>query len=225
VVVVETRSPRLGRDCRSRWRESNVETSAGVDPLPAAVGLDRDERCRGTVFRLAVRFGRGSATVSLPLLIASAVLTSCGNHNDEGSASAPTPTSRFALDTSSRPAGESDRTVIKTRIVGFTGRVLTGSILGSTVFCRGGTVRHARGNLEIGFPAVNVFSCPTGSLRIGFGPGPDQMDYTVQTSNWRVLGGSGSFVGATGEGTMQVKWEQAEAALGRETFRGVIVLP
>ncbi len=173
---------------------------------------------------LAVRLGRRSATLALALLIA-AVLTSCGNHNDAGIASAPTPSSRPALATSSPPTVDGERTVIKTRIVGFTGRVLTGSILGSAVFCRGGTLRHDRGNLEIGFPAVNVFNCPAGSLRIGFGPGPDQMDHAVQTSNWRVLGGTGSFVGATGEGTMRVKWEQGEAAIGRETFRGVIVLP
>ena len=60
-------------------------------------------------------------------------------------------------------------------------------MIGDLPFCPDGTVRHEDGNPDIGFPAVNVFECPDGQLRIGFGPGPDQMDSAVQTSYWKVL--------------------------------------
>lgn len=129
------------------------------------------------------------------------------------------------LDSSSPATLDGERIVIKTRIVGFTGKVRTGSVLGSAGFCPDGTVRHDRGNLQIGFPAVNVFNCQAGTLRIGFGPGPDQIDQAVQTSDWRVLDGTGSFAGATGEGTMRVKFDDAAAAIGHEVFIGVVVVP
>ena len=51
------------------------------------------------------------------------------------------------------------------------------------------------------------------------------MDQAVQTSDWRVLDGTGSFAGSTGEGTMRVKFEEGDAAIGQETFIGVVVVP
>jgi hypothetical protein len=58
-----------------------------------------------------------------------------------------------APDGVSPPTLDGEKIVIQTRIVGFTGKVLPVSVLGSAAFCSGGTVRHDRGNLEIGFPA------------------------------------------------------------------------
>jgi hypothetical protein len=194
-------------------RESNMDTSAGAECPPLAVtDLERNERYRTGFLALAVMF-------------AAACLTSCGNDNDEGRGSAQSIAPSPDVDSTSPPKLDGERIVIKTRIVGFTGKVLAGSVLGGAAFCRGGTVRHDHGSPEIGFPAVNVFNCQAGSLRIGFGPGPDQMDQAVQTSDWRVLDGTGSFAGSTGEGTMRVKFEDAEAAIGRETFTGVVVVP
>jgi hypothetical protein len=148
-------------------------------------------------------------------MVAAGGFSSCGNDRHAEGASAPT--------TAPSPVG--DKIVIKTRIVGFTGQVLEGSVLGGEAFCPGGTVRHEHGSLEIGFPAVNVLDCQAGSLRIGFGPGPDQMDQAVQTSDWRVLDGTEGFAGATGEGTMRVKFEDGDAAIGHETFTGVVDVP
>ena len=51
------------------------------------------------------------------------------------------------------------------------------------------------------------------------------MDQAVQTSDWRVLDGTGTFAGSTGEGTMRVKFEEGEAAIGHETFTGGVVVP
>ena len=157
-------------------------------------------------------------------MIAAVCLTSCGdaNHEDGGSAQtiAPSP----AVDDASSATPDGEKIVIKTRIVEFTGMVLTGSVLGGAAFCPGGTVRHDHGSPEIGFPAINVFSCQAGELSIGFGPGPDQMDQAVQTSDWRVLDGTGNSP-PTGEGTMRVKFEEGDAAIGQETFTGVVVVP
>jgi hypothetical protein len=158
-------------------------------------------------------------------MIAATCLTSCGNDNGEGSDSAPTVAPNPAVDNSSSPTLAGEEIVIKTRIVGFTGEVLTGSVIGGTAFCPGGTVRHEHGSPDIGFPAINVFTCAAGALRIGFGPGPDQMDQAVQTSDWRVLDGAGSFAGYTGEGTMRVEFDDADAAIGQETFIGEVVVP
>ena len=158
-------------------------------------------------------------------MIAVACLTSCDNDNDEASDSAPAIAPIPDVSNSSRPTLDGERIVIRTRIVGFTGKVLTGSVLGGAAFCPGGTVRHEHGSPDIGFPAINVFSCQAGSLRIGFGPGPDQMDQAVQTSDWRVLDGTGTFAGSTGEGTMRVKFEEGDAAMGHETFTGGVVVP
>jgi hypothetical protein len=184
-----------------------VHTSAGVGHTP---------------FAARVRSRPGS--LALAVMIAAACLTSCDDKT-EASGSAATIAPSPDLDNSSPPALDGENVVIKTRIVGFAGQVLPGSVLGAAAFCPGGTVRHEHGSPEIGFPAINVFNCQAGALRIGFGPGPDQMNQAVQTSDWRVLDGTGSFAGHTGEGTMRVKFEEGDAAIGRETFTGVVVAP
>jgi hypothetical protein len=200
-----------------------MNTSASVNYAPLAVtDLDCSERCRGTIFKLAARVRSRPGSLALAVMIAAACLTSCGNDNDEDSDSAPTIAP--VPDKSSRPTLDGERIVIKTRIVGFTGKVLTGSVIGGSAFCPGGTVRHEHGSPEIGFPAINVFNCQAGALRIGFGPGPDQMDQAEQTSDWRVLDGTGTFAGSTGEGTMRVRFEEGEAAIGHETFTGGVVV-
>jgi hypothetical protein len=192
-----------------------MNASAGVNYVPLAVtDLDRSERVRSRPGSLA-----------LAVMIAAACLTSCESDNDEDRGSAPTIAPIPDVDSSSRPALDGERIVIRTRIVGFTGKVLAGSVLGGAVFCPGGTVRHEHGSPEIGFPAINVFNCQAGALRIGFGPGPGQMDQVVQTSAWRVLDGTGTFAGSTGEGTMRVEFEEGAAAIGHETFTGGVVVP
>jgi hypothetical protein len=122
-------------------------------------------------------------------------------------------------------AGPRKRILVKTRITMFKGKVLAGSLLGDSPFCPGGTVRHEHGSPEVGFPAINVFHCTDGLLRIGFGPGPDQANNPVQTSSWEILDGSGRFAGMSGDGQMKVRWERQGASKGQETFTGQVVLP
>jgi hypothetical protein len=123
------------------------------------------------------------------------------------------------------PAGDGPPILIKTRVKGFAGDVLAGSVLGDSPFCPGGTVRHEHGSPDIGFPAVNVFRCPDGQLSIGFGPGPDQMDNSVQTSDWKILDGIGRFAGMSGDGQMIVRFDRAGSVRGEETFTGHVVVP
>jgi hypothetical protein len=115
--------------------------------------------------------------------------------------------------------------LVRTRITGFGGKVLAGSLLGERPFCPGGTVRHEHGSPEVGFPAVNVFRCSGGTLSIGFGPGPDQSGKRVQTSSWKILDGSGRLAGMTGHGQMEVRWDRRGATKGQETFDGKVGLP
>ena len=123
------------------------------------------------------------------------------------------------------PKGDREPILVKTRVRGFAGKVLPGSVVGDSPFCPGGTVRHEHGSPDIGFPAVNVFLCADGQLEIGFGPGPDQMNNVVQTSYWEVLDGRGSFAGTRGHGRMTVRFASLGSSRGEETFRGFVVVP
>lgn len=114
--------------------------------------------------------------------------------------------------------------LIRTRIDGFEGEVVSGSTIGDASFCPGGLVHHEHGSLEVGHPAVNVFDCPDGQLQIGFGPGPEQMDRAVQTSDWEVLEGSGRYADASGTGRMRVRFDRAGGSRGREVFTGEIAI-
>ena len=115
--------------------------------------------------------------------------------------------------------------VIKTRVTGFKGKVLQGSMIGDSRFCPDGAVRHDFGSPEIGFPAVNVFLCADGHLSIGFGAGPSQMNRALQTSDWKILDGTGRYAGMSGKGGMQVQWERVGGPTGEETFKGRVVAP
>jgi hypothetical protein len=156
--------------------------------------------------------------------VLAAGLTACGD--DGESEHGGTDVSDEAGTRLATPAGRSREPIlIKTRITGFKGEVLAGSTIGDARFCPGGSVRHERGSLEIGFPAINVFRCAHGQLRIGFGPGPDQMNRSVQTSYWEILDGSGRFAGIRGDGRMTVRFVRAGSSRGEETFRGHVVVP
>src|SRR4051812_372486 len=203
-----------------------MNTSAAVDHGPPAVSdLDPSERYGGSVSKFAARVRSRPGSIALAVMITAGCLSSCDPGNDEGGGVAPTIAPHSGVTSSAAPTGDRQEVLIRTRIAGFTGTVLTGSVIGDAAFCPDGTVRHEHGSPDIGFPAVNVFSCAAGTLRIGFGPGPEQMDQAVQTSKWRVLDGTGSFAGSTGEGTMRVRFTDRDAAIGQETFIGEVVVP
>jgi len=172
------------------------------------------------------KIGRHGRLLTIALTIAAAVLSGCGDDGGAEAGGGGTIAANTDTQLPTPPAdGQREPILIKTRIKMFTGEVLAGSVIGDSPFCPGGTVRHEHGSPEIGFPAVNVFGCPDGQLKIGFGPGPDQMNNAVQTSDWKILDGSGSFTGVSGHGHMTVRWERAGSSNGQEAFTGVIVLP
>jgi hypothetical protein len=158
--------------------------------------------------------------------IAATALTACGGDaDDDGEQARSTVAPVAQTPVTTTPAADRQPMLIKTRIKGFAGEVLAGSVIGDSPFCPGGTVRHDDGNPDIGWPAINVFFCADGQLKIGFGPGPDQMDKAVQTSSWKILEASGSLAGVSGDGQMTVRWEKAGSSKGEETFTGLVVVP
>ena len=171
---------------------------------------------------------RGCLTIALTL--AAIVLAACSGNDEDGGGTNPEPdvTSSDQDVSSKSPAPDSGHgkpILIKTQLTMPTAKVLAGSVIGDAPFCPGGTARDEHGSLEIGHPVLRTFRCPDGQLRIGFGPGPDQMNNTVQTSDWEVLDGSGRFTGASGTGQMIVQWPRVGASQGQETFVGMVAVP
>ena len=163
--------------------------------------------------------GLDGAALALAVVIVVVCLASCGNDGSDDNGSAAT----TAPSTEAGPVAE--KIVIKTHIEGFTGEVLAGSVLGDAPFCAGGTVRHEHGSPDIGFPAVNVLDCQGGSLRIGFGPGPSQMDQMVQTSDWAVLDGTGTSQGSPRRARCGSGSRTRRPRSGRRAFTGVVAVP
>lgn len=182
------------------------------------------------VRRLARRRGvnvmRARSAVAA-LAVAAASVTACsddaGTHATATTRATTTSSTGTTLTTS--PHGVRKTIVIKTQFVDFDGKVVGGSLIGDSAFCAGGTLHHESGSPEIGYPAINVFSCGDSQLKIGFGPGPDQMNNRIQTSGWKVLEGSGDFAGVAGSGQMKVEFPQVGASNGQETFTGTVVFP
>ena len=174
------------------------------------------------------------AVIPVVIAIALTSFSACrgADRNDHGSPSRTSPvvpkTSPAGSDPTPPAAGGGDPILVRTSVDGLagTGKVVAGSVLGDSAFCAHGTVRHEQGNPDIGFPAVNVFLCSDGQVKFGFGPGPEQMGNSVQTSDWKVLDGSGRFSGMTGRGQMIVQWsEKAGSDKGYETFTGTVPAP
>lgn len=124
------------------------------------------------------------------LAVAAVKLTACsddaGTHATATATTRATTTSSTGTTLTTSPHGVRKTIVIKTRFVDFNGKVVDGSLIGDSAFCAGGTLHHESGSPEIGYPAINVFSCGDSQLKSGFGPGPDQMNRRIQTSGWKV---------------------------------------
>ena len=109
--------------------------------------------------------------------------------------------------------------LIKTHATIPTGEVLSGSSIGDSPFCPGGTFSDKHGNDTIGL-VDRTFRCPDGSLRIGFTPGHPQG--RTQAGPWQVVSGTGAFEGLRGGGQMEIKYERGNSSEGRETFTGTV---
>ena len=98
------------------------------------------------------------------------------------------------------------------------GEVLSGSTIGDSAFCAGGSFADAAEPPPLDESVVRTFRCPDGTLTITFSPtGPG----LKQSGDWEVVRGLVSFEGLSGGGRMRGVLE-SEGGEGRETFTGTV---
>jgi hypothetical protein len=93
------------------------------------------------------------------------------------------------------------------------GKVVDGSVLGETPFCKGGT---SSGGSE-GATITSTFKCPGGTLKVQYAP---TQRSAVQSSQWTVVSGTGDYEGLTGGGFMVASFVGDNPDVGREVFTG-----
>ena len=84
------------------------------------------------------------------------------------------------------------------------GKVLAGSTIGDSPFCPGGKFGDRHGEPPLGL-VVKTIRCPGGHLTITFSPTQRSLK---QSSDWRVVKGSGRFEGLSGGGQMKAMRER-----------------
>jgi hypothetical protein len=102
-----------------------------------------------------------------------------------------------------------------------TGKVLSGSRIGDSAFCPGGTSSGSDPGPTGGWAHVVSYRCPDGRLKLGFNNEPAD-ENRVNRGDWAVTGGTGSFEGATGSGRLKVQWDDDSYRRGTETYTGTI---
>jgi hypothetical protein len=161
----------------------------------------------------------------MALILATVGLAACGggDGNETGAATTPGVDSEASAD----PAEGSEEILIETHVVfpeadtPVTGEVLDGSTIGDSPFCPGGTFRDRHGSEDPSVPPYGLvdrtYSCPDGTLRMGFSPG------VTQSGPWKIVSGTGAYEVLQGEGQMELKEEPGtDGSEGRETFTGTV---
>ena len=164
---------------------------------------------------------RAGLWLAMALTVAAIGLAACGDDDgDEGG----TTTGAEEAGTTAEKAGEP--ILIKTHVAfvedanakGETiGEVLPGSTIGDSAFCAGGRFSDRHGEPPLGL-VVKTFRCSGGRLTITFSPTDPSLK---QSSDWRVVKGSGRFEGLSGGGRMRAVFE-SKGGEGRETFTGTV---
>ena len=111
-----------------------------------------------------------------------------------------------------------DAILIETRISNarkHSGEVLDGSVIGESAFCPGGKTRGGGRGATI----TTTFHCPGGRLTVSFSPTQRSL---VQSSDWEIVRGTGSFKGLRGGGWMVAKFGSEDPPKGGETFTGTV---
>jgi hypothetical protein len=111
-----------------------------------------------------------------------------------------------------------DAILIETRIIdakAHMGEVLSGSLIGESAFCPGG---KSSGGSE-GAVITATFRCSDGSLKVSYSPIQHSL---VQGADWEVVGGTGSYEGLRGGGSMVARFGSKDPNVGRETFTGTV---
>jgi hypothetical protein len=111
-----------------------------------------------------------------------------------------------------------DAILIETRIssaANHTGEVLSGSVIGESQFCPGGTTT---GGSE-GALITTTFHCRDGLLKVSYSPTQHSL---VQGAPWEVVSGTGRYKGLRGGGSMVAKFRSDDPRQGGETFAGAV---
>jgi hypothetical protein len=156
--------------------------------------------------------------MALTLAITALGLAACGDDDDDGSGT----TAGGGIETTAEGGGEP--ILIKTHVAALegpadatTGEVLSGSTIGDSAFCRGGTFRDAA--VEPGTDEImRLFRCSDGEVTISFTSTPPDVP---QRSDWEVVRGGGAFEGFSGGGRMKAVSESSTGE-ARETFTGTV---
>ena len=160
----------------------------------------------------------------MALTVASTGLVACGGSN-EGDVRTVTvaPAGTSVTETAAPPPTSGDAILIEMRVPDaklHAGEVLDVSVLGESPFCAGGTTT---GGSE-GPTITTTFHCPDGTLTVQYAPIQPSL---VQGAVWEIVGGTGSFEGRRGGGSMVARFEAEDASTGapsngREIFTGTL---
>lgn len=98
------------------------------------------------------------------------------------------------------------------------GEVLSGSTIGDSAFCAGGTFIDAPTRERDPQALVRSFRCSGGTLTITFSTTQPGLK---QSGDWKVVKGLARFEGLSGGGRMRAVFE-SKVGEGRETFTGTV---
>ena len=149
------------------------------------------------------------------LMVSLLSVAACGD--DDGD-EVRTVTVETPAETEQGPAAIGDAILIETRIPNarkHTGEVLDGSVIGESVFCPGGKTRGG----STGATITATFHCPGGRLTVSYSPTQRSL---VQSSDWEIVSGTGSFKGLHGGGWMVANFGSDDPEKGGETFTGTV---
>jgi hypothetical protein len=157
------------------------------------------------------------AFMVLVMVVLFGVAACSDDDGDEGGESGSTEA------TSTTAPSRSEPILIKTRLDPVnvegetTGEVRSGSTIGDSVFCAGGTFADAPREAS-SRSVMRAFRCPDGTLWISFVSTPPDV---AQRSDWEVVRAFGRFEGLSGGGRMRGVSESGSGE-GRETFTGTV---
>ena len=161
-------------------------------------------------------------TFPVLLMVCLLGVAACGDEDgDEGGTTA----SSDVRTTSTTPTHRHEPILIKMHLAPVnaegetTGEVLSGSTIGDSAFCAGGSFADAAGEPPIE-SVVRTFRCPGGTLTIRFTVTPPGVK---QRGDWKVVRGLVGFEGLIGGGRMRaVSESESGRGEGRETFTGTV---
>ena len=150
------------------------------------------------------------------LMVSLLGIAACG---DDNGGEVRTVTVDTPAGTEELPSGIGDAILIETRVPDprkHSGEVLDGSVIGESAFCPGGKTRGGSTGAKI----TATFHCPRGRLTVSYSPTQRSL---VQSSEWEIVSGTGSFKGLRGGGWMVANFgSEDQPEKGGETFTGTV---